>query len=662
MKSKTKIHKIGTKISLISFACIFTSVFLAIIIMLIGNSSLVNQIYTQDTNLAISALESRILDMRSSSLQCATDLAQYPPLIKAIQSGQNDVIFSAMNIAVEELGETTDFLTITDAKGNVLARMQADFTGYSALNQQNVKTALAGQSASFLETGDVVKLAVRSAAPVKDKDKNIIAVISTGFSLENPSLVNNLKALTGSQYSIFIGDELINSTLTSDQLKQMGNKLDASIAQTVLKEKRSISDEATLLDEPYFTYYEPILDSDGNAIGAFFAGKSLSSAKVFQRQVAITAILIVLIIAAISIFLFYRYSKKHIATPIRSMSALAEALSHGNLEFSISPVKSGDEMETLSSSRLSMRNTLLSYIKDISSHLTTMASGNMDVRITQEYVGNFSPIRVALQQIIKDFNQTLKKIEKSSGEVNNGARQLASGAQALAQGASQQASSIEELLRSLEHISKKVRENTEQMNHITQSVSTAVDNLGASSRQTQALMAAMNGIRDASGQIEKIIHTIDDIAFQTNLLALNASVEAARAGEYGKGFAVVATEVRNLAAKSAQASKGTAELIHNSLEKISEGVQMAEETAQYSRNAYQQLRQINQAIISADKISHEQSDEISRVTQEIERISAIVQTNSATAEESSAATDNLSGQAALLHEEVSRFHLKEVND
>ena len=85
----------------------------------------------------------------------------------------------------------------------------------------------------------------------------------------------------------------------------------------------------------------------------------------------------------------------------------------------------------------------------------------------------------------------------------------------------------------------------------------------------QEMLSAMEDISNTSGEIGKIIKTIEDIAFQTNMLSLNAAVEAARAGAAGKGFAVVADEVRNLAAKSADASKNTSALIEGALQALS---------------------------------------------------------------------------------------------
>ena len=85
------------------------------------------------------------------------------------------------------------------------------------------------------------------------------------------------------------------------------------------------------------------------------------------------------------------------------------------------------------------------------------------------------------------------------------------------------------------------------------------------------LTVSMDEILKAGEETQKIIKTIDEIAFQTNLLALNAAVEAARAGEAGAGFAVVADEVRSLAIRAADAAKNTANLIEGTAKTIHDG-------------------------------------------------------------------------------------------
>ena len=77
-----------------------------------------------------------------------------------------------------------------------------------------------------------------------------------------------------------------------------------------------------------------------------------------------------------------------------------------------------------------------------------------------------------------------------------------------------------------------------------------------SSQRMKEMLTAMDDINQGSGEISKIIKTIEDIAFQTNILALNAAVEAARAGErQAKGSRWWRTRYAILRGKSADASK-----------------------------------------------------------------------------------------------------------
>ncbi|MHC4551760.1 MAG: methyl-accepting chemotaxis protein, partial [Planctomycetota bacterium] len=163
--------------------------------------------------------------------------------------------------------------------------------------------------------------------------------------------------------------------------------------------------------------------------------------------------------------------------------------------------------------------------------------------------------------LTKKINAIVSALSDGSEQVASASSQVSSASQSLAEGATEQAAGLEETSSSLEEMSamtKQNADNAQQANTLaSQSQQSAQDGSEAMGRMSSAI----DDIQKSSDETAKIIKVIDEIAFQTNLLALNAAVEAARAGEAGKGFAVVAEEVRNLAMRSADAAKNTADMI-----------------------------------------------------------------------------------------------------
>ena len=378
-----------------------------------------------------------------------------------------------------------------------------------------------------------------------------------------------------------------------------------------------------------------------------------------HSQVFTTLLLIVMCSISILIGIFLCiYITKSITQPIKEIESAANEMAKGNLKATIN-YTSKDELGNLSNSMRTMSDKVSYYMSEISSAMQQLASGDLNVSKREQFLGDFLPVQLAVRTLVESLNDTLSQINESAEQVSSGSEQVSSGAQALSQGTTEQASSVEELAATIAEISHQVTNSADNAVEASIKANSVGEEMAMSNQQMQEMIHAMSDISSSSNEIGKIIKTIEDIAFQTNILALNAAVEAARAGQAGKGFAVVADEVRNLASKSAEASKNTSALIENSLKSVENGTRIADETAKSLLSAVEGAKNVAATIDKISDASKEQADAITQVTQGIDQISSVVQTNSATAEESAAASEELSGQAQILRNLVSRFKLKE---
>ncbi len=347
--------------------------------------------------------------------------------------------------------------------------------------------------------------------------------------------------------------------------------------------------------------------------------------------------------------------------PIKEATAVMSEVARGNLNISVTGDYRGDHA-VIKDALNGTIDSIKGYIAEISDVLGKMSEGDLSVQIQADFKGDFIQLKDSINTIVQAFNRLLRMIISAADQVHQGALQVSNGNQAISQGAAEQAASIEELSATISGITGQTKENAEHSRKSNGMALAAKNAAARGNEQMREMLQSMEDINESSENISRIIKVIDDIAFQTNILALNAAVEAARAGVHGKGFAVVAEEVRNLAAKSAQAAKETAELIEGSMKNVAEGTKIANETA----------GALSQIVESVDKTvelgeliaaaSEEQAAAIHQVNQGIEQMSKVVQTNSATSQEGAAASEELSGQADLLKQKVSMFKLKDGKD
>jgi methyl-accepting chemotaxis protein len=296
--------------------------------------------------------------------------------------------------------------------------------------------------------------------------------------------------------------------------------------------------------------------------------------------------------------------------------------------------------------------------RDLQTVISAAIAGDLTHRLDVDaYDGFMRELGGGMNDLLESVSDSFRQVKLVVEQISQAAQQLRATSQMMSSSSVQLNRAADESSTALERATDMVKANSESAAMANQLVTQTSSAAQSGQSRMRDMSTAMGEINGSAQQIAKIIKVIDEIAFQTNLLALNAAVEAARAGRHGKGFAVVAQEVRNLAERSAKAAKETAQLIEDSVSKVSQGVRIADDTRSALDEIIENVAKVVDLAGEIATASSEQARTLDTVSGSMRQVTENSQAGSQQSNEVAAAAEEMGRQMDLLKErmDVYRF-------
>lgn len=636
------------KLSLV-FCAIVLTITLTIGAVSYNNSAQMGISDAKDTMKISASLAAKEIEGRLNDFTKMAQVSGEDPILSA--SDSDAVVTDRINSLASAYAFTSG--NILNTKG--ISRK--DGTSFS--DRDYVKKALAGEiTISELTMSKYTnKYGFSVVSPLYNANHKINGVVY--YRMDIDFMSNILEQITISEHSnIYLvdGNGLVivhpdNSLIGKYNITDKNNGI-SSISDKILNQKCGAG-SYTEKSAMHLCGYSPIAGTDGWTVVVTAPRKDFMDA----TYDALKKLVIIDIIALFSTLLFSGIFSRAIGSAVHRVSKELAHLSAGNLKEPIPPSKRKDEIGQLQNSARELQQTFQKIIKETNQILKEMANYNLKQDAMESYPGSFNELSESINHIRQIMQILIQKVQQSAYSVGIGSGELANAADNLALNTVTQASSISQLAVNVEDMTARIIRNSEneaQVQERLQNLDTLIVN---GNEKMNNLSMVVKQVADMSSDIQNIIKTIESIAFQINILALNASVEASHAGDSGLGFAVVAGEIGNLAIKTADSSKQTAELVTNCIKQIETVLSCADATSKCLKDIVENSAQISDAFRSISADTKAQADKSIDIKTEISNISNVVQTNTATAQETAAATQQLSEQAKSLSSLVAKFRV-----
>ncbi|MBA1145686.1 cache domain-containing protein [Ectothiorhodospiraceae bacterium WFHF3C12] len=312
-----------------------------------------------------------------------------------------------------------------------------------------------------------------------------------------------------------------------------------------------------------------------------------------------------------------------------------------------------------------------------------VAEGDLTVRARDDGEAGDESLLGALDDMVGRLRGMVSAVGRSAEQVAEEARHLAHDTEAVAQSGrsssestATMAAAVEEMTVNIGHISDNAKaternssESVESAESGSGEVAAAAEEIRSVADTLQEAVTSVSSLLQRAEEVGSIAGVIKDIAAQTNLLALNAAIESARAGEQGRGFAVVAGEVRDLAARTGEATdrietmiqgiqaevQGTVSVIERANPQVHASVERTE-AAVARLDAIRASAQFTlERISDVANATREQSVASNSIAEQVSELSQAVESTSESMKSAAGSVQNLQHQSAALQELVVRF-------